>query len=84
MSSAKRKSNDSVTAAVTLPPTVPMTRKSTPKPSAAIDMIVRTLAARCSKNTAVSGIKARERSPANKKNPTMNHGTVSNNLFDPE
>ena len=36
-----RNNSDSVTAAVTLPPTRPMTRRSTPRPSAAIDMMVR-------------------------------------------
>ena len=46
--SANRKNSDSVTAAVTLPPRRPITRKSTPRPRAAIDSTVRILAVFCS------------------------------------
>ncbi len=70
--------SDSVTAAVTRPPTVESTRTSTPRPSAAIESTVRIAAVLVTGAIAMSGTSWNERSAASTRKPMMNHGTSLN------
>ena len=64
-------SKDSVTAAVTLPPTVESTRTSTPSPSAAIDRTVKRAAALVTGAIATSGTNCTQYRYSNVLNPNV-------------
>src|SRR5258708_3959516 len=68
--------SESVTAAVTLPPTRLITRTSTPRPSAAIDTMGRREAAFSSGATTPFGNISNERNPRRTRKPTINQGTT--------
>ena len=69
------KSNDKITAAVTLPPTIEITRTSTLSPSAAIEIMVRMDAVVITGAIAKSGTRLNDRNVASTRNPRMNQGT---------